>query len=56
MYVIVGFRTDISKSVYYGKAKDVEEMAKKTVQAFLKREAQFISIRYVKDGTDIDTN
>ena len=52
MYVIVGFRTDTSKSVYYGKAKGLEEMAKKTVQAFEKRGAQFISIRYVKDDTN----
>ena len=51
MYVIVGFRTDTSKSVYYGKAKDLEEMALKTARAFARRRAQFISIRYVEDDT-----
>lgn len=50
MYIIVGFKVDSERSVYYAKAKDLDELAKKLAVAFEKRQAQFASVRYIKDG------
>lgn len=50
MYVIVGFKVNSARSVYYGKAKDVKELQEKVALAFVSRGAEFVSIRCIKGG------
>lgn len=49
MYVIVGFKVQSERNVYYAKAKNQDELAQKVVYAFTRREANFVSIRYIKE-------
>lgn len=46
-YVIVGFKTTEENSVYYGKAKSLDECLSKIRTAFAKG-AEFISLRWIK--------
>jgi len=46
-YVIVGFKVSSERSVYYGKAKSIDECLEKVLIAFEGREADFISLRRV---------
>ena len=55
--VIVGFRVDSDKSIYYKKCKDIRELQKSVWYVFEKKHADFISIRRVRsskrnDGTN----
>lgn len=50
IYVIVGFRVDTANSVYYGKAKDLDECLRKIRIAFEKHEAEFISLRKIEES------
>ena len=47
VYVVVGFRIDSDKSVYYKKCRTTQEMLRAVAKAFEERGAQFISIRRV---------
>ena len=48
MYIIVGFKVESERSVYYAKAKDQEGLARAMVIAFVKRGAEFVSVRYIR--------
>jgi hypothetical protein len=48
VYVLVGFRVDEERSVYYRKCKSIEELKKALVVAFERKGADFVSIRKVK--------
>lgn len=51
-FVIVGFRVEQEKSVYYAKAKDLKELARKTVLAFVEKDAHFVSIRGIPEEAE----
>lgn len=46
-YVVVGFKVNNKRSVYYGTAHDLEACLKAVRTAFEKREAEFISLRKI---------
>jgi len=48
IYIVVGFRIDSDKSVYYKKCFSDTELVKAVLKAFNDRKAQFISIRRVE--------
>jgi len=48
VYVIVGFRVDSEKSIYYRKCKDIEDLQKKLWYVFERLDADFVSIRKVR--------
>ncbi|MEB3779954.1 MAG: hypothetical protein GSR85_06975 [Desulfurococcales archaeon] len=47
MYVIVGFRVNEEKSIYYRKCRSLSELQKALWIAFERRNADFVSIRRV---------
>ena len=47
-FVIVGFRVDREKSIYYKKCKDIDELERALRIVFEKRDADFVSIRKIK--------
>lgn len=49
VYVIVAFKVDKENSIYYKKCKDIKELQKSLWYAFEKKDADFISIRKVKN-------
>lgn len=49
-YAIVGFKVFESKSVYYRRCRDIEEVKKAVEVAFKRRGAHFVSIRRLKDS------
>ena len=53
MYIIVGFRVDSERSIYYRKCKDIDELKLALEQAFTSRKADFVSIRRVKRNNKI---
>jgi len=48
-YVVVGFKVNRRKSVYYKVCPNEDELSKAVVEAFTKRNADFISVRKVVD-------
>ena len=57
VYVIVGFRVDSDKSIYYKKCSDIRELQKSVWYVFEKKRADYVSIRRVRgrkraDDTD----
>ena len=48
MYICVGFKVDIERSVEYGKAKDLEQLNVRVKDCFERKDADFVSIRRVK--------
>lgn len=49
-FVIVGFRVDSERSVYYKKCKNLEDLKKAVEHAFVVKGCDFISIRRVRKG------
>jgi len=48
VFVVVGFRVDRERSVYYRKCVGVEELKRCVEDAFVKRGSDFVSIRRVR--------
>jgi len=48
VYIVVGFRVDTERSVYYRKCVGIEELKKCVEEAFVKRNSDFISVRRVR--------
>jgi hypothetical protein len=48
VYVLVAFKVDEERSVYYRKCKSIEELKRALVVAFERKGADFVSIRKVK--------
>lgn len=48
LYIVVGFRVDRQRTVYYKKCRDLGELYEAVATAFVRRDADFISIRKVK--------
>ena len=48
VYVIVAFRIDSEKSIYYKKCKNIDELKNALWYAFEKKRAHFVSIRRVE--------
>jgi len=47
MYVVVGFKVSSKRSVYYKVCNNEEELSKAIVEAFVKKQADFASVRRV---------
>jgi len=47
VYVVVGFKVNSRRSVYYRVCSNEEELSKAVVEAFAKRNSDFISVRKV---------
>jgi len=50
MYVVVAFKVSSSKSVLYKQTDFIEKVSQLVEEAFLVKDADFISIRKVKGG------
>ena len=48
IYIVAGFRVDRQRTVYYRKCRDLGELYEAVATAFIRRNADFISIRKVK--------
>jgi len=48
IYVVVGFRIDMERSVYYRKCVGIEELKRCVEEAFMRKNSDFISVRRVK--------
>jgi len=49
-YVVVGFRIDSERSVFYRQCFSEEELVKAVLEAFNNKKAQFLSIRKIISG------
>jgi len=49
-YVVVGFRIDGERSVFYRQCFSEEELTKAVLEAFNNKKAQFLSIRKIVGG------
>jgi len=47
MYVVVGFKVNSKRSVYYKVCDNEEELSKAVVEAFVKKNSDFASVRKV---------
>jgi len=51
-YVIVGFKVSEENAIYYRKCRTIEELQKSVYIAFEKRDADFVSIRKIKETVE----